>query len=366
MIQEAIAKVAQQQDLTEAEMMQVMEEVTEGKATPAQIGAFLLGLRAKGETVDEIVAAVKVVRAKSVPIPIGASDVCLDRDEINVDQETVVHTCAVGEECTRTFTVSTPTAFVVAGAGLRLAKHGHRYSSTRWGSADVLEALGLPVDLTPRQVAECVDEVGIGFLYLPPLYGFMRHVTGPRREIGIRTILNHVGPLTNPAGAPAQVLGVYRKEFTEKLAEVLKKLGCKSAFVVFGEDSYDELSITGPSKVTRLYNGEITTSTLIPEDLGLQRAPLEGIRGGNAAENAAITRAVLQGEKGARREIVLLNSAAVLVAAEKAPTLQEGLALAAEAIDSGRANEKLDKLIAAGTYKAESPRTPSGWGWSSQ
>jgi len=365
MIQEVIVKVVDGRDLTEIEMTQAMEEVTEGRATPAQIGAFLVGLRMKGETVDEIAAAARVMRAKSADIPVRNSGVSLDRDEINVDYETVVDTCGTGGDGTRTFNVSTTTAFVVAGAGLKVAKHGNRSVSSRCGSADVLEALGLPLDLTPRQVAECLDKLGIGFLFAPQLHGAMRHVAGPRREIGLRTIFNLLGPLTNPAGATIQVLGVYREDLTETIAQVLKKLDCKGAFVVYGEGSYDELSITGPSKVTRLMDGEIKTTVLVPEDVGLKRAQPEDITGGDAKENAAIVRGVLGGEKGARRDMVLLNSAAALVAAEKARTMEEGRAAAAESIDSGRALDKLEKLVAMASYQAERPGTPTGWGWSS-
>lgn len=366
MIQEAIARVVDGKDLTEIEMTRAMEEVTEGRATPAQIGAFLVGLRMKGETVDEIAAAAWVMRAKSAHIPVRNGGVSLDRDEINVDYETVVDTCGTGGDGTRTFNVSTTTAFVVAGAGLKVAKHGNRSVSSRCGSADVLEALGLPLDLTPRQVAECLDKLGIGFLFAPQLHGAMRHVAGPRREIGMRTIFNLLGPLTNPAGATIQVLGVYREDLTETIAQVLKKLDCKGAFVVYGEGSYDELSITGPSKVTRLIDGKIETSVLVPEDVGLKRAQPEDIIGGDAKENAAIVRGVLGGEKGARRDMVLLNSAAALVAADKAGTMEEGLAEAAESIDSGRALDKLEKLVAMGSYQAERPGTPTGWGWSAQ
>jgi anthranilate phosphoribosyltransferase len=366
MIREMIARVAAGQDLTEVEMNQVMEEMTDGEATFAQIGAFLLGLRIKGESVDEIVAATKVVRSKSAPVPIGTSDVCLDRDEINVDQETLADTSASGLDCTRTFNVSTTTAFVVAGAGLRVAKHGYRYAFTRWGSADVLEALGLPLDLTPGQVRECLDRVGIGFLYSNPLDGFMRRVFGPRREIGLRTIFNHVGPLVNPAAAPVQVLGVYSDGFTEIFAQALVRLGCRNGLVFWGQDTHDELSITGSSQVTRLTDGEIATFTMVPEDVGLKRARPEEITGGNAAENAAITRAILGGEAGARRDMVLLNAAAVLNAVGRVKTMEEGIAEAAESIDSGRSLEKLDQMIALGQYKAVPPETPSGWGWSSQ
>lgn len=365
MMQQVIAKVVNGHDLSESEMTEAMKTVTEGNATSAQISAFLIGLRTKGETVAEIVAAAEVIRSKIDTLPIGSSDVCLDRDEINVDLETVTTTRTGEGEKTTTFNVSTTTAFVVAGAGLRVAKHGHLSASTRFGSADVLQALDLALNLTPRQVGDCVDEVGIGFLYAPQLHGFMSHVIGPRQEIGLRTIFNLLGPLANPARATAQVLGVYSEELTEPLAHVLSKLDCRSGFVVYGGGVLDELSITGPSRLTRIRNGEITTTTLVPEDMGLSRARPEEIRGGNAKENAAITRAVLRGEKGAPRDLVLLNSAAALVAAEKANDLEEGLALAADSIDSGRALDKLEKLVALTNHMARPPVTQAGWGWSS-
>lgn len=345
MIQDAIAKVVERIDLSEAEMMEVMDEITEGKATPAQIGALLIGLRMKGECVDEIAAAARVMRAKSVRIPIGNSNVCLDRDEINVDRETIVDTCGTGGDGTRTFNVSTTTAFVVAGAGLRVAKHGNRSVSSQCGSADVVETLGVRLDLTPDQVGECIDRVGIGFLYAPLLHSAMRHVVGPRREIGLRTMFNVLGPLTNPAGATVQVLGVYRRELTPLIAGVLARLGCKSAFVVYGSGSYDEISITGPSTVSRVFNGEVETFTICPEELGLASARPEEIVGGDATQNAAITLSVLSGERGARRDMVLMNAAAGLLAADQVSTLADGVQLAAESIDSGRAMGKLEALV---------------------
>jgi anthranilate phosphoribosyltransferase len=366
MIQRAIAKVVDGQDLAEIEMTQVMEQIAGGDATPSQIGAFLVGLRTKGESVDEITAAAKVIRAKQEPIPDGDCDVCLDRDEINVEEETVLDTVGHGEDSTRTFNVSTTTAFVVAGAGLKVAKHGFRSMSTRCGSSDVLQALGLPLDMTPRQVGACVSELGIGFLYEHQSQSFMRHVIVSRREIGLRTIFNLLGPLSNPAGSDVLVMGVYRSDLTETMAEALKKLGCRSGLVVCGQDSLDEISITGPSKLTRLREGEISSAIIEPEDVGLVTARPEEILGGDAARNAAITRAVLQGEKGPRRDIVLLNTSAVLVAADKAPNLEDGLRIAAEAVDSGRAMEKLEKLVAMGNYKTGAPETPTGWGWSNK
>ncbi|MEW6351038.1 MAG: anthranilate phosphoribosyltransferase [Thermodesulfobacteriota bacterium] len=366
MIREIIAKVVNGHNLTVDEMTQVMESITEGEATQGQIAAFLVGLRAKGEVTDEIVAAARVMRAKSVPLPIGNSEICLDRDEINVDLETVASTSRTGGDGTNTFNVSTTTAFVVAGCGLKVAKHGHLSASGNCGSANVLQALGVPLELTPRHVGECVEQLGIGFLYQSYLDGFMRYILDLRRDIGVRTIFNLLGPLTNPGQAPVQLLGVYREDMTDLLAEVLKKLGCRSGFAVFGEGCYDEFSITGPSRVTRLLNDETTTFTLVPEDVGLKRAALEDIRGGNASENATITLSILQGEKGARRDMVLLNAAAVLVAAAKADTLEAGIELAAESIDSGQARKKLQDLVALGTSKVVgAPLTQSGWGWSS-
>lgn len=346
MIQEAIAMVVEGSSLTEAEMMDVMDDITEGRATAAQMGAFMIALRMKGETIEEITGAARVMRAKSARVPVGQSEVSLDRDEINLERETVVDTCGTGGDGTKTFNVSTTTAFVVAGAGLKVAKHGNRSVSSLCGSADVVETLGVKLDLSPDQVGACIDSVGIGFLYAPMLHSAMRHVVGPRREIGMRTVFNLLGPLTNPAGASVQVLGVYRGDLTETMAGALQRLGSTSAFVVYGEGSYDEISITGPTKITRLEDSKITTSTLVPEDVGMRRASPDEIRGGDAARNAEITRAVLSGEKGACRDMVLLNAAAVLIAADRARTFEEGVALAVEAIDSGKAQAKLDELVA--------------------
>jgi anthranilate phosphoribosyltransferase len=361
MIKEAIAKVVQRIDLSESEMMEVMDEIMDGKATQAQIGAFLIGLRMKGVVPVEITGAARIMRTKSTRIPVGNSKVALDRDEINVENETIVDTCGTGGDGTRTFNVSTTTAFVVAGAGLKVAKHGNRAASSLCGSADVVETLGVRLDLTPQQVGECIDTVGIGFLYAPMLHSAMRHVVGPRKEIGMRTIFNVLGPLTNPAGAAVQVLGVYREDLTETLADVLRRLGSKAAFVVYGEGSYDEISITGPTKITRLHNGEITTTSLVPEDMGLQRAKPEDIRGGDAARNADITLGVLGGVKGACRDMVLLNAGAVLVAAERAETLRDGVAMAAESIDSGMATQKLRGLISlSAQFHAQAEKATAG------
>ncbi len=360
MIQEALVKVTEGSDLSEEEMVSVMEMITEGRATAAQIGAFITALRIKGETVDEISAAARVLREKSLLIPVTRIGVALDRDEINVDSETVVDTCGTGGDGTRTFNVSTTTAFVVAGGGLRVAKHGNRSVSSRCGSADVVESLGVPLDLTPEQVGRCIDEVGIGFLYAPMLHGAMRHVIGPRREIGLRTIFNLLGPLTNPARATVQVMGVYRPDLTDTMARVLGKLGCRCAFVVHGEGCYDEISITGPTRVSRLFAGEVVTNRLTPEEFGLPRASPESIQGGDADRNAQITLEVLRGVSGPCRDMVELNAAAAFVAAGRASTLQEGLNQARDAIESGRALAKLKALVELGSALAAQSRVAAG------
>jgi len=361
MIREAIANVVKGEDLSETAMTEVMDMMTEGRATPAQIGALSIALRMKGEVPEEIAAAAKVMRAKSVKIPLAKTRESPNEGPAGAEkEEVVVDTCGTGGDGSKTFNVSTTAAFVVAGAGVKVAKHGNRSVSSLCGSADVVEALGLRLDLTPCQVGACIDRVGIGFLYAPLLHGAMRHVIGPRREIGLRTVFNLLGPLTNPAGATAQILGVYEEHLTETMAKVLDKLGCRSAFVVYGAGSFDEISITGPTTVTRLSNGNITTSAMVPEDVGLKSAQSEEIRGGDAARNAAITLGVLNGEKGAPRDMVLLNSAAVLVAAGRADSFQEGIELSAESIDSGRGLQKLRQLVATGDLFAAKSVTQAG------
>jgi len=345
-IKDAISKAVSGTHLTEEEMVHVIDQITDGKATPAQIGALLVALRIKGETIDEITGAVRVMRKKCIPIPpYNSSQVSIDRDEINLEHETIVDTCGTGGDGTKTFNISTTTAFVVAGAGLKVAKHGNRSVSSLCGSADVIENLGVNLNLTPEQVGQCIQQVGIGFLFAPLLHGAMRYVIGPRREIGLRTIFNVLGPLTNPASASIQVLGVYEKQLTEKLAGVLKKLGSKSAFVVYGEGSYDEISITGKTYITQLKNDKLESYTISPESVGLKTARAEDILGGDAQANAKITRNVLSGETGPCRDIILLNAAAALIAAEKASGFSDGIELAAKTIDSGAAKEKLDQLI---------------------
>jgi len=337
-IKEAISRVVLKQDLTETEMVDVMNEIMGGTATDAQIGSFITALRMKNETVEEITGAVRVMREKATAIPSGVD---VNGDGILVD------TCGTGGDESGTFNVSTTTAFVVAGAGISVAKHGNRSVSSNCGSADVLEAAGVALDISSDKIGQCIKEIGIGFLFAPALHGAMKYAIGPRKEMGIRTIFNILGPLTNPAGANVQVLGVFSEELTEPLAMMLGKLGSKRALVVHGEGNLDELTITGKTKISELQNGKVTTYHIAPSDFGLQKARIEDLQGGaDAAESALQMRAVLSGEKGAKRDMVLLNSGAALMAAGLCENLKAGIETAAQVIDSGKATEKLDQLIA--------------------
>jgi anthranilate phosphoribosyltransferase len=285
------------------------------------------------------------MRAKATRINIDNHAVNIDRDEINIEDETMLDIVGTGGDGTRTFNVSTTTAFVAAGGGIKVAKHGNRAVSSLCGSADVLESLNVNLDLTSSDVEKCINEIGIGFLYASLFHGAMKCTAGPRREIGIRSIFNLLGPVTNPAGASAQVLGVYDENLTDKIALVLKRLDTKEAFVVCGEGTYDEISICGPTKVSHLKNDEVNTFQITPEDYGLNRADCEDIVGGNAAENADITRSILNGDKGPKRDMVLLNAAAAFVASGICDNFDSGIEIAAEAIDSGKARQKLEQLI---------------------
>jgi anthranilate phosphoribosyltransferase len=345
MIKEAIAKVVKGNDLTEKEMEVAMEEIMTGRATPAQIGSFVTALRLKGETVDEITGAARVTRAKATTIALNNHLVNIDRDEINIEDETILDTCGTGGDGTNTFNVSTATAFVAAGAGVRVAKHGNRAVASLCGSADVLTNLGVKLDINHSNVERCIREIGIGFLYAPLYHGAMKYAAGPRQEIGLRTIFNLLGPLTNPAGATAQVLGVYDPNLTEKMAEVLGRLGTKEAFVVCGEGTFDEISICGPTRVSHLKEGDVRTFDMTPEDYGFKRADPDAIRGGNSRENARIIREILDGQRGPKRDIVLLNAAAAFIAAGLDGSFKDGIGRAEDAIDSGRAREKLDALV---------------------
>jgi anthranilate phosphoribosyltransferase len=346
MIKKAIAKVVECENLTEGEMIEVMNQIMSGECTPAQIGAFITALRMKGETVEEITGATRVMRERATPIRVSKGVLDIDRDDINIDRETILDVVGTGGDGTNTFNVSTTVSFVVSACGVKVAKHGNRSVSSACGSADVLEKLGINLNVTPETVEQCIDQIGIGFLFAPALHGAMKHAIGPRREIGIRTIFNILGPLTNPAGADCQVMGVYRADLVEKLAGVLHRLGCRHGFVVHGSDGMDEITLTGETMVAEVTPGGVTLSSISPEQLGLKRCAIAALKGGDAATNAAIVSAVLAGEAGPRRDIVLLNAAYALVAADKTLTPANGILLAVEAIDSGRALRQIEKLAA--------------------
>ncbi len=331
MIKDAISKLADRLSLSEKEAEEVLLEIMDGAATPAQIAAYLMGLRMKGETVEEIAGSAKAMRSRATRIHAGDPH--------------VVDTCGTGGDRANTFNISTTAAFVVAGGGLTVAKHGNRSVSSKSGSADVLTALGVRIDLPTDRVADCLNEVGIGFLFAPLFHGAMKHCAAPRQEMGVRTLLNILGPLTNPAGASIQVLGVYDASLTELLAKVLIHLGTQHCFVVHGMDGLDEVTLSDRTQVSEGKAGRVSSYHLDPSDFGLKRVPLKELVGGTAEENAQITREILQGRKGPKREVVCLNAAPALVAGEKAKTLQEGFQLAGRIIDTGAAVQKLERLI---------------------
>ncbi len=331
MIKDAIAKLADRTDLSEKEAEEVMLEIMEGAAAPAQIAAYLMGLRMKGETVEEIAGSARAMRSRAI--------------RIRAADPLVVDTCGTGGDRANTFNISTTAAFVVAGGGLTVAKHGNRSVSSRSGSADVLVALGARIDLPTEAVQDCVNELGIGFLFAPLFHGAMKHCAVPRQEMGVRTLLNVLGPLTNPAGATIQVLGVYDEGLTELLAKVLIHLGTKHCFLVHGMDGLDEITLTDRTRVSEGKGGVVSSYYLDPSDFGLERVRLKDLAGGTAEENAHITREILRGRKGPKRDLVCLNAAPAFVACRKAKTLQEGFELAGRMIDSGAAMEKLERLI---------------------
>jgi len=338
---EAIRRVIEGRHLSRDEAESVMRGIMSGASTDAQIAAFLTALRMKGETVEELTGFALVMREKAARVRPRA-DVAAALS--GTDREMLVDTCGTGGDATGTFNISTATAFVIAGAGIRVAKHGNRSVSSLCGSADVVEALGIRIDLSAESVARCIDETGIGFLYAPLLHDAMRYVMLARREMRIRTVFNLLGPLCNPAGANAQVLGVYSERLTETMAQVLCDLGARRALVVHGSDGLDEVTITGESKISEVRDGNIRTYYVTPEDFGLQRAPLAQIQGGDAARNAEIIRNVLSGVPGARRDVVLLNASAGLVAGGKSESMRQAIALARSSIDSGEALRRLDQL----------------------
>ena len=330
-IQTAIRTVCERRDLSQEQMRAVMRVIMTGEATPAQIGGFLIGLRMKGETVDEITAAAEVMRELAA--------------HVGVSGPHVVDTCGTGGDGVSTFNISTASAFVVAAAGGKVAKHGNRSVSSRSGSADVLEAAGVNLELSPGQVAQCIDEVGVGFMFAPKHHSAMKHAIGPRREMGVRTIFNLLGPLTNPAGAAHQVLGVFSDDWVEPLAQVLRKLGSGHVLVVHAEDGMDEISIGSPTRVAELKDDQIRTYTVNPEDFGLQKGKVAGLAVNSAKESLAIIESVLNNQAGPARDIVALNSGAAIYAADLSDSLEAGVRQAHECIASGAAREKLQALV---------------------
>ena len=330
MIQEAIESVVAGRSLSMEDAAQAMNEIMTGDATPAQFGAFVTALRLKGETPDEVAGMARVMREKSLHVEVDGP---------------LVDTCGTGGDASGTFNISTTAGFVVAGAGVKVAKHGNRAMSGACGSADVLEELGVQIDLGPEGVKRCLDEVGFGFMFAQKFHPSMRFAAGPRREIGIRTVFNILGPLTNPAGANAQLIGVADPAVGETMADVLGRLGSSHALVVHGSDGLDELTLGGETQVWELRDGAVSTSTVTPEDLGLGRVQPDELRVGSPEESAAVLRSVLDGSAGPARDMVLANAAGALLAADRVTTLKEGVAVAAESIDSGVARGKLDALV---------------------
>jgi anthranilate phosphoribosyltransferase len=327
----AIQTVIDRIDLSRAEMTTVMRLIMTGEATPAQIGGFLVGLRMKGETVDEVAAAASVMRDLAAPV--------------HVDTEHLVDIVGTGGDLSHTFNVSTASCFVLAAAGGRVAKHGNRSVSSSSGSADVLEAAGVRLDLSPEQVAQCIDELGVGFMFAPMHHSAMKHAIGPRREMGVRTIFNVLGPLTNPAGAPNQLLGVYSDEWLEPLAEVLKQLGSRHVMVVHSEDGLDEISVSASTRVAELKDGIIENYHIGPEDFGLQRSSLDALKVETAEQSLAMIRSVFANEPGPARDIIQMNAGAAIYVAGIADTLEAGIQKAGEVLAEGGAQARLDALV---------------------
>jgi len=331
MIKDILKILVERKNLGEEEARQVMKEIMEGKATPAQIASFLTALRMKEETVAEITGFARAMLEKV--------------DAFSIKTDTLVDTCGTGGDSLNTFNISTAVAFVIAGAGLSVAKHGNRALSSECGSADVLETLGVKLTIPKEKVKRCLEKIGIGFLFAPCCHPAMKYALAPRQEMGMRTVFNILGPLINPLRANVRLMGVHSSSLTEPLARVLKNLGVRSAFVVWGEDGLDEISIKARTRITELKEGKIKTYYIRPEDFGMQRASLEEIRGGDGEENTRIFKDILRGGKGAKRDIVLINTAACLVAAGRAKSFKEGIKIAKDSIDSGKANKKLESLV---------------------
>ena len=344
MILDALHRIANHcESLSREEAHAVMSEVLAGQCSDSQIAALLVALHMKGETVEEIVGFAEAIRAAAVPLELHANSVL---DASGTGRDALVDTCGTGGDASGTFNISTATAFVAAGAGVRVAKHGNRSVTSKCGSADVMEALGVNIQLSPAKVAACLEQIGIAFLFAPAMHSAMKHVQTARHELRLRTVFNLLGPLTNPARATCQVVGVYSADLVEKLAEALSMLGLHRALVVHGSDGLDEITISGPTRIGEVRDGLVRTYEVTPEEFGLQRATLEDIAGGDAATNAALIREVLSGKKSARRDVVVLNAAAALVAAGRADHLRDAVPLVTQALDSGVALDKLQALIA--------------------
>ena len=348
MILDALHRLANHNEsLSRDEARTVMTKVLTGQCTDAQIGALLVALHMKGETVEEIVGFAEAIRAAATPLPLHANSVL---DASGTERDALVDTCGTGGDTSGTFNISTATAFVAAGAGVRVAKHGNRSVTSKCGSADVMEALGVNINLSPERIAACLEQVGIAFLFAPAMHSAMKYVQPARRELRLRTVFNLLGPLTNPAQATCQVVGVYSADLVEKLAEALSMLGLHRALVVHGADGLDEITITGPTRIGEVREGQIHTYEVTPEEFGLERATLEDISGGDAQLNAKLIRNILEGEKSARRDVVVLNAAAALVAAGKADHLRDAVPLAIKAIESGAGEQKLRTLVDFSTH----------------
>lgn len=330
-IQEALAHVLDAHDLSVSQMEAVMNTIMQGQATPAQIAGFIIALRMKGEAIDELVAAASVMRNLS------------SRVDINVDD--LVDTCGTGGDGQHTFNVSTTAAIVAASAGVSIAKHGNRSVSSNTGSADVLEALGVKLELSPAQIAQCVEQTGIGFMFAPMHHSCMKHAIGPRKELGVRTLFNLLGPLTNPANAKRQILGVFNQRWLQPIANVLHRLGSEHALIVYAEDGLDEISATSPTNVCEMRNGDVKQYMIAPGDLGIKIGNVSDIKVENAQQSAEIINTVLQGAQGTATDIVSLNAGAAIFVSGKVDSLQEGVQLASESIRSGAAKQKLDELV---------------------
>ncbi len=342
MIIDALHQIANHCSSLSREMArEVMAEVLSGGATDAQIAALLVALHMKGETVEEIVGFAEAIRRAATPLVLHKDSTL---DVSGTERDALVDTCGTGGDASGTFNISTATALTVAGAGVRVAKHGNRSVTSRCGSADVVEALGVNIALPPDRVAKCLEEVGIAFLFAPAMHSAMRYVQPARRELRLRTVFNLLGPLTNPAHASAQVVGVYSQALVEKLALALQMLGLKRALVVHGSDGLDEITITGPTTIAELRDGNVRLYEITPEEFGLKRAAMAELQGGDVEENAGIIRKILAGEKSPRRDIILLNAAAALVASGRADSMSEAMPLAAHSLDSGVARQKLEAL----------------------